>query len=93
MLRGTPSLRAADGWRELSEGDVVAFPRGRRGVHQVANRSDETVRFLIVSEMHMPEVVVYPDSNKVGARSPNDDIRLNFVADDAVDYWDGEQGE
>jgi hypothetical protein len=41
-------------------------------------------------------VVVYPDSGKVGARelapgTPGDALRLNFRADDAVDYWEGEQ--
>lgn len=92
VLRGTPSLRTPDGWRELAEGEVVDFPRGERGAHQVANRGEGTVRFLMFSEMRQPDVVVYPDSGKVGARSAEHGIRLNFVADDAVDYWHGEDG-
>jgi uncharacterized cupin superfamily protein len=91
VVRGRPSLRTPEGWRELAEGEVVAFPRGERGVHQLANRGDEPARFVIFSEMHQPDVVVYPDSGKVGARSRPDGIRLNFVADDAVGYWHREE--
>jgi uncharacterized cupin superfamily protein len=96
VLRGAVDLRGPDGWRAVDEGEVVAFPRGERGAHQMRNRGDDAVRFLVISEMRGPEVVVYPDSGKVGARelapgAPGDALRLNFRADDAVDYWEGEQ--
>ena len=89
------TLRDADGWRDLAEGEVVSFRRGERGVHQVANRGNAPARFLVVSEMRYPEIPVYPDSGKVGVRthppaSPGDKIRLNFLTRDAVDYWEGE---
>jgi uncharacterized cupin superfamily protein len=96
VLSGRPSLRTADGWEELEPGDVVAHPRGAEGAHQVTNRGDEPVRFLVVSEMNGPEVVIYPDSDKVGARSdapaPNKPGELwkVFRASDEVDYFDGE---
>ena len=44
VLRGRPHLRTPDGWRQLDEGEVVAFPLGERGAHQLANRTDEDVR-------------------------------------------------
>jgi uncharacterized cupin superfamily protein len=97
VLRGSVALRGPEGWRDVGEGEVVAFPRGERGVHQLSNRSEETVRFLVISEMRYPEVVVYPDSEKVGARErapgtrPRSGLRLNFRAEDAVDYWEGEE--
>jgi uncharacterized cupin superfamily protein len=93
VLQGTVSLRDPDGWRELSEGSVVAFPRGERGAHQMRNDGSEPVRFLMVSELRSPEVLVYPDSGKVGAREweATDVIRLNWRRDDAVDYWEGEE--
>ena len=37
VLRGRPHLRTPDGWRQLEEGEVVAFPIGERGAHQVVN--------------------------------------------------------
>jgi uncharacterized cupin superfamily protein len=91
-LRGTVSLRTPDGWRELPEGALVSFPRGERGAHQMRNDTSEPIRFLMVSELRSPEVVVYPDSDKVGARDweTSEGLRLNWRAGDAVDYWEGE---
>src|SRR5581483_1546155 len=51
VLEGRLSLRSADGWEELPEGEVVAFPRGERGAHGYRNHTDEPVRVLVVSEM------------------------------------------
>ena len=95
VLRGRPHLRTPDGWRQLEEGEVVAFPRGEPGAHQLVNRTGENVRLLMVSEMRSPEIAVYPDSGKVGVRehapgSGREGLRLNFRAGDARDYWDGE---
>lgn len=96
VLRGRPHLRTPEGWRELEEGEVVAFPVGERGAHQLVNRSSAPARLLMISEMRSPDIAVYPDSQKLGARehapgSGREGIRLNFRADDAVDYWDGER--
>ncbi len=95
VVRGRPSLRTPDGWRPLGEGEVVSFPTGEKGAHQVTNRSEEPARFLMVSEMRAPDVVLYPDSEKVGARgsapgSGGSGLRMTFRSRDAVDYWEGE---
>jgi uncharacterized cupin superfamily protein len=95
VLAGCPHLRSPGGWRQLDEGEVVAFPVGEGGAHQLVNRSDEPVRLLIVSEMRSPEICVYPDAEKVGPRehapgSGREGLRSNFRSSDAVDYWEGE---
>jgi len=95
VVRGTPTLRTSEGERKLGEGEVVAFPVGERGAHQIVNRTPEPVRFLIVSEMNAPEIVVYPDSGKLFARDqppggPPVEIGGAFFQGDAVDYFDGE---
>ena len=97
VLAGTPTLRTLDGERELEPGEVVAFPTGRRGAHRLDNRSDEPVRFLIVSTMIAPEVNEYPDSNKIWARnfapgSEGTPEALDILArpDPELDYLDGE---
>jgi uncharacterized cupin superfamily protein len=93
VLDGTPSLRTPDGWRELEQGEVVAFLRGEEGAHQIVNRTDETVRFLAFSPSGEPDVVLQPDSGKVGAfeRLPDGGgLRLWFRREDARDYYDGE---
>ena len=96
VVSGRLALRTPEGWRDLDEGDVVAFPVGERGAHQIANRSPDTARVLFVSEMNSPEVAVYPDTGKVGAmtrppggRGTGD--RWAFRIEDTVDYWEGEE--
>jgi uncharacterized cupin superfamily protein len=66
VIRGTLALRTASGWRELAEGDVIAFPRGERGAHGYENRSDAPIRILMISEQNAPNVSVYPDTNQIG---------------------------
>jgi uncharacterized cupin superfamily protein len=66
VLEGRLGLRSADGWEQLPEGEVVAFPRGERGAHGFRNDGDATVRVLVVSEMNGPNVSVYPDANQIG---------------------------
>ena len=65
VLRGTPTLREPAGERVLEEGDVVHFPVGPAGAHQLLNRSDEPVRYLMVSTRPSPEAVEYPDSREI----------------------------
>ncbi len=95
VLRGRVTLRTPDGERELAEGEVVAFPRGERGGHQMINGTDEPVRFLVFSEMRGPDVIAYPDTGKIGVRSEapgsGRGIRLSFLEQDAVDYWHGDK--
>jgi uncharacterized cupin superfamily protein len=94
VLSGRPTLRTLDGERELEPGAVVAFPSGRRGAHQVLNRSGEPTRVLIASTMIYPEVVEHPDSNKILAISGRPDetaaMFLAFRRDDAVAVTEGE---
>jgi len=94
VLDGEPSLRTPAGWRELRRGEVVSFLRGESGGHQILNRSQETVRFLAISTSGEPDVVMYPDSGKLGAferRPDGGGVRAMFRMDDAVDYHDGER--
>lgn len=88
VLTGEPTLRTPDGEQRLARGDVVAFPRGPEGAHQVRNETDEPVRYLMLSTMVDYEVAVYPDSDKVGVRSK--ELRLMVRPESSVDYFDGE---
>lgn len=55
MLAGTPTLRRAEGdERALAPGEVVAFPAGPEGVHQVVNRAGDRARVLICSTNDVP---------------------------------------
>ncbi|TMK71229.1 MAG: cupin domain-containing protein [Actinobacteria bacterium] len=97
VLSGRPHLRTPEGWRQLEPGEVVAFPRGPAGGHQVENRGDDPARYLMLSEMNAPEAVVYPDSDKVGvlSRPPGsagdeEELAAWFRLGDQVHYWEGE---
>ena len=89
VLAGAPTLRDPDGERQVEQGEVLSFLPGERGAHQLINRSDGTVRFLAISTTGAPDIVIYPDSNKVGC-SDRRGYRELFVRSTAVDYWDGE---
>lgn len=93
VLEGRPTLRAPDGTRALEPGEAVHFPLGEAGAHQLRNDTGERVRFLALSSSGRPDVIVYPDSNKVGVgeRLPRGGgLRAFFSADAGVDYWHDE---
>ncbi len=69
VLRGEPTLRTHEGEQQLREGDVIAFPRGKEGAHQVRNDTDAPVRVLMLSTLFAPDIVEYLDTGKIGARS------------------------
>jgi uncharacterized cupin superfamily protein len=95
VIAGTPSLRTADGERSLERGEVVSFPRGEQGTHQVVNRGDQPVRILMISEMIAPEIVVRPESGKLSAfgRPPGargEGMHGVFFERDSTPFWEGE---
>jgi uncharacterized cupin superfamily protein len=82
VIAGAPTLRDPSGERVLRPGDVVCFPTGPEGGHQL--RGPGTV--LMLSASGSPAVAEYPDSGKLGVRPPGKVFRLA----DAADYWEGE---
>ncbi len=90
VLRGRPTLRTPDGEHALQEGDVVAFPRGRAGAHQISNPTDAPIRVLMLSTLVKPDIVEYLDSGKVGARNVDGERIMLGRPGPELDYWDGE---
>jgi uncharacterized cupin superfamily protein len=90
VLRGLPTLRTPEGERELVEGDVACFVRGAAGAHQVRNATEEPVRILMLSTRIAPEIMVYPDSDKVITKDAKDDDIFMASYGEPVDYWEGE---
>ena len=93
MLEGRPALRTPEGWRELEPGEAVSFPRGEPGAHQLVNLSSERARFLSLSTNGDPDLVIYPDSQKLGAAERLPDgggFRKYFRLESEVDYYDRE---
>jgi uncharacterized cupin superfamily protein len=84
LLAGAPTLRHPKGREVLAVGDMVFFPEGPDGAHQLINESPEVTRVLILSTMREPFGCAYPDSGKVST------FGGVFRIADAVGYWEGE---
>jgi uncharacterized cupin superfamily protein len=84
VLAGTPTLRHPEGRDVLAVGDMVVFPEGPDGAHQLINESAAVSRVLILSTMREPYGCAYPDSGKLST------LEGIFRIAEAVDYWDGE---
>jgi uncharacterized cupin superfamily protein len=92
VLAGKPRLRTPTGERNLEEGEVVSFPVGEQGAHQIVNNSDKPVRFLAISNQQ-PDIVIRPDSQTLGAferRPEGGGLYKHFRLGDAIDYFEGE---
>jgi uncharacterized cupin superfamily protein len=90
VVAGRPTLRDPGGEDELEPGDLVCFPEGPEGAHKVTNRTDETVRIMILSTKAWPAVAIYPDSDKVGVWTEGDADDVMVHRESHVDYWDRE---
>jgi uncharacterized cupin superfamily protein len=87
VLAGTPTLRHPDGRDVLAVGDMVVFPDGPGGAHQLINESTAVARVVILSTMRDPYGCAYPDSGKLST------LGGIFRLADATDYWEGETAE
>ena len=90
VLRGEPTLRTPEGEHALKEGDVVCFPRGKDGAHQIINRTDSTSRVLMLSSMVAGEIIEYLDTGKVLAKGVDDEDVLFARPGPEVEYWEDE---
>jgi uncharacterized cupin superfamily protein len=98
VLEGSGTLRLGEGDEEvaLSRGDYVALPVGAGWAHQLVNTSDGVLRYLCLSTVVEPDVLLYPDSGKVGVYAgeaagvqKEDGIFAEFLRDDVgVGYYD-----
>ena len=80
VLSGTPTLRIGPGdERVLAPGEIVAFPIGPAGAHQVLNRSEGPARVLICATNDVPEVAEQVEENRL-ALITTGGIRLVFAS-------------
>jgi uncharacterized cupin superfamily protein len=91
VLDGRPSVRTPTGTEQLEPFDVVFFGTGPEGAHQVRNDGDEPARVAMWSEVVVPAATVYPDSDKVGIWTGNEDDDVMVERSSGVDYYHGER--
>lgn len=88
VVAGRPTLRTPEGERPLERAEVVHFPEGEEGTHQLRNDTAEPFRVLIASTKAPLNVCGYPDSNKLLIDRPG---RRQILRDGPeLDYWQGE---
>ena len=92
VLEGRPILRHPGGEEEVGPMDVICFPNGPDGAHKFTNRTEETVRVMLLSTKNDPAIAVYPDSDKIGAW-PGPEFREDHILvrrESNTHYYDGE---
>jgi uncharacterized cupin superfamily protein len=62
VLAGTPTVRTPEGEETLAPGEVVYFPEGVDGLHDLSNPADEPARLIAISTKRFPDVVAYPEA-------------------------------
>lgn len=98
VLEGSLTLWLAGKETELAAGSYVTLPCGTGEAHQLENRTDQPAVYLCFSTMNKTDVILYPDSGKIGVfggvapggTEAGTSIR-QWVSDDVVDYWQGEE--
>jgi len=66
VVSGRPTLRTPEGIAQLDPWDLVFFPTGPEGAHQVRNETADPVRVLMWSQVITPSATAYPDLVAVG---------------------------
>lgn len=96
VLEGRGRLRRGDETVDVGPGDYIALPAGPAHAHQMQNCGEAPLRYLCFSTMNAPDVVVYPDSDKIGVYvgsapgGPERAITAFYPATAAVPYYQGE---
>jgi uncharacterized cupin superfamily protein len=95
VVSGTPTLRRPDGEDQLEPWDIVFFPSGPAGAHQVRNNSETPARVAMFSSSSATVgAVVYPDSDMVWVWTDDEAVDLvvkrSSAEDDAAPWTAGE---
>jgi uncharacterized cupin superfamily protein len=91
VLEGEVIVRTPEGEEPADAGSLVRFAAGPEGAHKLTTSGDEPARFLMWSSSREPSVAVYPDSDKIGVWTGNEQDRLMLRRSDGqVPYYDGE---
>ena len=90
VVEGRPSLRTPDGTEQLEQFEIVFFPKGPAGAHQIRNDTDLPVRIVMWSTVVYPTATAYPDSDKVGVWTGDKAEDLMVMRSGKVDYFHGE---
>ena len=91
VMVGEVQVRTPAGSSPAAAGDVVCFPAGREGAHNIWNAGEAPARVVMFSADRVPSVCVYPDGDKVGVWTSDEADGWMFRGAEAhLDYFDRE---
>ena len=95
IVSGKGELTVGEEVTEVGAGEFVLLAKGAEHAHVLINNGDEDIVYLCISTMNAPEVVYYPDSDKLGVmESPRQWGGKNSVSGfyryQKAGYYDGE---
>lgn len=99
VLQGSGTLRLNNENIAIQVHDYIALPRGAEHAHQIINTSDAELIYLCISTMIEPEVMGYPDSNKIGVmigsapggKKQGQSFKAFYCKSEDVDYYFDEE--
>ena len=86
VMKGSMTLRSAEGFQIVKEGEVLFFETGEGGAHQFFNHTADPCTYFDVKTYYGMDVVVYPDSGKIMISQYNE----IFEKEAQVDYFKDE---
>lgn len=91
IIKGDGIIETDDEQVKVKTGDVIVFPRGKKGTHKLTNISkSDTLLYIDFDTTNSPDIIHYVDSNKIGIIEHN--ISSTFYREnDNVDYYEGEK--
>jgi len=90
IIDGDGILEEPDGKREIKKGDIIICPPNSNGAHKITNISNSNkLSYIEFDTIHKPEVVKYPNTNKIGILYTNSGNYF-FNESKTVDYYEGE---
>lgn len=91
IIKGDGIIETDDEQVKVKAGDVIVFPRGKKGTHKLTNTSkSDTLLYIDFDTTNSPDIIHYVDSNKIGIIEHN--ISSTFYREnDNVDYYEGEK--
>jgi uncharacterized cupin superfamily protein len=92
VLDGRPTVRTPEGAEQVDPFEVVFFPKGPAGAHQIRNDTDTPIRILMWSTVVYPAATAYPDSDKIGIYTGDKAEDVIVQRSSKVDYFHGEAG-
>jgi mannose-6-phosphate isomerase-like protein (cupin superfamily) len=85
VISGTGVVRHEGGTTPVEPGDAFIFKPGE--AHVVSNDGAQDLVLYVVADNPIGESTYFPDSNKIGVRTPE----RSLVRLERVDYYDGEE--